>query len=265
MRTGTILQDRYKGNIFFAEISGRKNVVCFRDMTSWIIRDQWYNNKRSNADDEAKQITEIAAKLIKNDIRDDLKRSTDIFPSTDDASKAGWIPDTLRHFLKQVIKSEVNVESIGRCILKGALPRSFTLPILFALAEELDHILGSRWLKKQLFKLAFLESYSKVICFKQTVGMTEEIGTILQSRAAEDNFTSLVGDNVDHNATTLDGLGTFHGMDVREVITNKNDTCQEEPLRNRPKKYVKVGMYLYMYTLRELILEGNNFRKSTKF
>ena len=99
MRTGTILQDRYKGNIFFAEISGRKNVVCFRNMTSWIIRDQWYNNKRSNADDEAKQITEIA-KLIKNEIRDDLKRSTDIFPSTDDAPKAGWIPDTLRYFLK---------------------------------------------------------------------------------------------------------------------------------------------------------------------
>ena len=264
MRTGTILQDRYKGNIFFAEIYGRKNVVCFRNMTSWIIRDQWYNNKRSNADDEAKQITEIA-KLIKNEIRDDLKRSTDIFPSTDDAPKAGWIPDTLRYFLKQVIKSEVNVDSIGRCILKGALPRSFTLPILFALAMELDHILGSRWLKKQLFKLGFSESYSKVICFKQTVVMTEEIGAILQSSAAEDNFTSLVGDNVDHNATTLDGLGTFHGMDLIEVITNKNDTCREEPLRNRPKNYVKVGIYLYMYTLREVILEGSNFRNSTKF
>ena len=62
------LRDRYRDNIFFAEISGRKNVVCFRNMVSWIISDPWYNNKRSNAGDEAKRIIETAAKLIKSDI-----------------------------------------------------------------------------------------------------------------------------------------------------------------------------------------------------
>ena len=43
MKTGTILQEKYKDN-----------VVCFRNMASWIVRDQRYNNKRSNADEEAK-------------------------------------------------------------------------------------------------------------------------------------------------------------------------------------------------------------------
>ena len=79
-RARTILQDRYKDNIFFAEISGRKN-VSFRNMGSWIISDQWYNDKRSSPDDEAKRVTEIAAKFIESDIRDNLKGSTDTFPS----------------------------------------------------------------------------------------------------------------------------------------------------------------------------------------
>ena len=86
-----------------------KTLYVFGNMASWIISDQWYNNKGSNTDDEAKRIVETAAKLIKSDIRDNLKWSTDTFPSKDDASKVCWIPDTLRHFLKQVIKSEVKV------------------------------------------------------------------------------------------------------------------------------------------------------------
>ena len=109
--------------------------------------------------------------------------------------------------------------------MKGGLPRSSTPPILFALTVELNHMFGSRWLNTQLFKLGFSESYSEVICFKQTVVMTEEIGAILQSSGAEDKFTTFVVDNVDHNIATLDGHGTFHGMDFIAVITNKNDTC----------------------------------------
>ena len=40
--------------------------------------------------------------------------------------------------------------------MKGTLPRSFTPPILFALAVELDHTFGSRCLNTQLFKLVKL-------------------------------------------------------------------------------------------------------------
>ena len=47
-------------------------MYVFGNMASWIISDQWYNNKRSNTDDEAKRIVETAAKLIKSDIRDNL-------------------------------------------------------------------------------------------------------------------------------------------------------------------------------------------------
>ena len=36
------LQDRYRGHLFFAEVNGRKSVVCFRGMTSLIINDKFY-------------------------------------------------------------------------------------------------------------------------------------------------------------------------------------------------------------------------------
>ena len=149
----------------------------------------------------------VFLEIKKTCIRDNLKRSPDTFPSQEDASKVAWIPDTLRHLLmKQVIKSEVKVESIGHCVVKGVLPRSFTPPILFALVVELDHMFGSRWLNTQLFKLGFSQSYGGVIRFNQTVVIIEEIGAILQSSAAEDNFTTFVADNVDHNIIGISGI-----------------------------------------------------------
>ena len=59
------LQEKYKENILFAEVSGRKNFVCFRNMDDWIISDQWYDNKRQNVDDEAKNILKMPQKLSK--------------------------------------------------------------------------------------------------------------------------------------------------------------------------------------------------------
>ena len=53
--------------IFFAEISGRKN-VCFRNTASLIISDKWYEERNSNVD-EVTRILDTAAKLIKNSLR----------------------------------------------------------------------------------------------------------------------------------------------------------------------------------------------------
>ena len=36
------LQEKYSDNIFFAEVAGRKNVICFKDMASYIVSDTWY-------------------------------------------------------------------------------------------------------------------------------------------------------------------------------------------------------------------------------
>ena len=34
------MQEKYKDNIFFAEVSGRKSVLCFRNIADWIMIDQ---------------------------------------------------------------------------------------------------------------------------------------------------------------------------------------------------------------------------------
>ena len=50
------LKEKYKDNVFFAEISGRKNVVCFQDMANWIVSDKWYEERNLDIDEEAKRI-----------------------------------------------------------------------------------------------------------------------------------------------------------------------------------------------------------------
>ena len=59
------LQDRYRDHLFSAEVNGRENVVCFRDMTSLIINDKWYEAKRDNVEDESERVVLVAAKIIK--------------------------------------------------------------------------------------------------------------------------------------------------------------------------------------------------------
>ena len=97
------LREKYKENIFFAEVSGRTNVVCFGNMADWIIGNQWYDNKRQNAGDEAKRIIKTAAKIIENELKKFLQSnatgSTTCYPSIDDV-KIGWIPDHPRLFFQ---------------------------------------------------------------------------------------------------------------------------------------------------------------------
>ena len=47
------LQDCYRDHLFFVEVNGRKNVVCFRDMASPIINNKWYEAKRDNIEDKS--------------------------------------------------------------------------------------------------------------------------------------------------------------------------------------------------------------------
>ena len=39
------LKDRYSDHLYFAEINGRKNVLCFKNMANYIINEKWYEKK----------------------------------------------------------------------------------------------------------------------------------------------------------------------------------------------------------------------------
>ena len=69
-------------HLFFAKVNGRKNVVCFRDMTSLIINDKCCEAKQDNIEDKSERIVSAAAKIIKAPIRK-MSYSLDFEPSND--------------------------------------------------------------------------------------------------------------------------------------------------------------------------------------
>lgn len=76
-------------------------------MVDWTITDQWYDNKRQNADNEKKRIIETAAKIMKNELKEfpqsNATGSTTYYPTIDDI-KTDWIPDHIRLFLSSFIR-----------------------------------------------------------------------------------------------------------------------------------------------------------------
>ena len=50
--------------VFFSEVNGKSNVVCFCNMANTIINDKLCEDKNCNIDDETKRIVTTAAKLI---------------------------------------------------------------------------------------------------------------------------------------------------------------------------------------------------------
>ena len=58
------LHDRYKDFVFFADIDGRKNIVCIRSMANFIVNKKLYDEKLQNIEDESDRIVLAAARII---------------------------------------------------------------------------------------------------------------------------------------------------------------------------------------------------------
>ena len=41
------LKEKYEEHIFFAEIKGRANVVCFKDFASYLVNEKWYKERKT--------------------------------------------------------------------------------------------------------------------------------------------------------------------------------------------------------------------------
>ena len=65
------LQEHYKEHIFFANVEGRENVVCFKNMAKYIINEKWQSSKNS-MEDKAEWIVSTAAKIIRDEIREKI-------------------------------------------------------------------------------------------------------------------------------------------------------------------------------------------------
>lgn len=213
------LEKTFQEHIFFAEVNGRRNVVCFRDMASYIINEKWHKDRKTDIEEESIRIVAAAAKLIKAQIRGTLY-STDEYPingSVSDVSAAmQWVPPLLRTFVENVVVTDLKQTAICHAIVQAARPRTVISPVLYGIGVSVDHVLGSKWLLNFLARCGFSVSYDEVVRYKQSVVQCD----VDQSPAAfPASFTQWSGDNVDHNVNTLDGLGSLHGMGIISMST----------------------------------------------
>ena len=223
------LQENYKEH---ANVEGRKNVVCFKNMAKFIINEKWQSS-RNSTEDKAEWIVSTAAKIIRDEIREKIYDCKS-YPGNEDIAcnnqSSQWVPNHLQTFLKLIIISEVKQNSIGHAIVQASRPRSVIAPIMFGIGIEMDHVFGSKWLINELSHLGFSISYDEVIKYKQSVIQSETPENLL-SEHIPGTFTQWVADNVDHNVATLDGQGSFHGMGII-AISSPEDAV---PLKTRAR------------------------------
>ena len=64
------LKDKYGNKLYFAEIDGRSNVVCFRDMVDYFLNDLLQGEGKTDNHKNAEKIVVTAAKVIMSEIRE---------------------------------------------------------------------------------------------------------------------------------------------------------------------------------------------------
>ena len=83
------------------------------------------------------------------------------------------------------------------------------------LGVEVDHTLVSKQQFIKLSRLRFSVNPDEVTRYKQSTTVNENVNDIIK------NVRS--GDNVDHDVSSLNGKGTFHGMGVVILSTSLSD------------------------------------------
>ena len=74
-----LLTERYGDGLFIADRSGRRNVVCLRNMAKQIMNEKWYEDRDNDFDKECEHVVQSSAALIKASIRE-TEYGTDEYP-----------------------------------------------------------------------------------------------------------------------------------------------------------------------------------------
>ena len=178
----TKLKIKYGEDIMFTEASGKPNVVCFKNMTEFIVNDKWFSERKKDSHNKAKRIVVTAAELILNNTCS-AKFNCEFYPTREDIESCEknkkWLPDYLKLFLENILKYHLKQASIGQAIANAARPGSCIAAILFGVGAEAEHVVGSKWLVKKLSRLGFGVSIVEVTQYKQSVMENEDVGELI--------------------------------------------------------------------------------------
>jgi hypothetical protein len=219
----TKLKEHFGEKILITLINGKPSVVTLRDTANSILC-AFHQEQKDKSDDEKVNIIRAAAKLIESDVKS-LETQHDIYPSTDcfqnPLSAMEYLPKTLQILLSTMFAEKHNdvlLASIGQAIMQAIRPRAILAPLQLGLGVQMHHHFASRFLIDTLYKHGFTCSYTEVKRYERNAAVVQ--GTNIDD-LSKDQFVQFIADNVDHNVSTIDGRGTFHGMGIIATITPK--------------------------------------------
>ena len=76
------LVEKYGERIYFSEINGKSDIVCFKNTADILINDAWYNERNENSENEDKKVLDLAAKITLGQIRS-TEFDTSHYPTND--------------------------------------------------------------------------------------------------------------------------------------------------------------------------------------
>lgn len=185
-----------------------------------MLRDNWYQNRAKNDEDERVRIAECAGHIILQDIRSRYY-NTSVYEVLNSKSDLFLdIPRTLQALLNVIIKTnkrmknptvqmkwDKRVATYAHGLISSARLRSFLSPILLGLSAMMHKKHVSKNLIDFLSYLEFYSSYNEALLFEASI-----VNDPLNHSISDNCFMQFVFDNADHNTNTLDGRNTFHVM-----------------------------------------------------
>lgn len=222
----TRLKKHFEDTVILTEALGsRPLVITFTETAHNILHEEWYSQRKKNMETERLRVVEMAAEIIRQDIRGAPIDLT-TYPSIDDMGDGGTylIPQSLNVLMNIIIQGRRkkgadksrSVTTICHSTMSASRPRSFLSPLQLGLSVHLHSKYGSRHLIDLLHSLSLCASYN------ETVAYLNAANDNVQPEITQDAFTQFVFDNADVNTTTIDGHGTIHILGGIKCVTPAN-------------------------------------------
>ena len=198
--------------------------VCLRNMVNYLVTEEWYNQRISDAKDEGERIIKTAEKLIMENIRlvqfkNEFYQAKELMGNV--TANNEWLSPYLGIMMSYLVKIPLKQASLGQEIVQVARPRSCLRPILLGIGVDIDHVLDSRWLLDCLSRFGVSVSYDEIKRFKQSVFKNDSSEVEMDGGA----FAQWSANNIDHNIQTLS----------RKVVQNVQLQLKTLPHCSEPK------------------------------
>ena len=258
-KTGGILWSRYchqGGGGGGGGGDGSPTIITYRKTMNSILQDYYNKPKDVDINLQKIQLIETAAQIIISEIKVINKTYKSKYPSIDELSVENlfnFIPDSLKLLLGKIFvgsehdKLKMKISAIGQAIIQAGRPRAISAPMQILLGVLLHHHYQSMYLVDILQALGLCCSYKEVLMFERNAAM--ECNIDLSDFFNENSFLKSSADNVDHNACTLDGRNTFHGMGMIASISKGNFISREIPRKKVSDKELLMKSYVPIISL----------------